>query len=199
MLFASWPFVMLVASCFTAFYAVNSQAAQTAVLIAASAVFYGYGQPGLLVLLVASAVVNAVASFWVRSLSDRTMRLAATVGGVAVNLGVIVLFKYGGLLAATLGPALHASESLVDWLINLPLPIGISFYTFQGISLVVDEYRGLSATDDDGHDDNELQAPFARFVSDTLLFIMFFPQLVAARSSRPTISICKSMPSDFTT
>jgi len=179
MLFTSWSFVLLVAVCFAAFYAVKSRAAQSAVLIAASAVFYGYGQPGLLLLLVASAIVNAVASYWVRSLSDRAMRLAVAVGGVAVNLAVLALFKYGGLLAASLGPTLHASQSLVDWLVSLPLPIGISFYTFQGISLVVDEYRGLATTDVAKHDGNELQAPFARFVSDTLLFIMFFPQLVA--------------------
>jgi alginate O-acetyltransferase complex protein AlgI len=179
MLFASWPFVLLVAVCFAAFYGVRSQAAQTGVLTAASAVFYGYGQPGLLVLLIGSALVNALASYWLRSITSRPMRLAVAAGGVAVNLAFLAIFKYGGLLAGTIGPALHANQSLVDWLVSLPLPIGISFYTFQGISLVVDEYRGMSATDDDGHDSKELQAPFARFVSDTLLFIMFFPQLVA--------------------
>jgi alginate O-acetyltransferase complex protein AlgI len=179
MLFASWPFVLLVAGTFAAFYAVRSQAAQTAVLIAASAVFYGYGQPWLLTLLVSSSCINGLCSYVVRRSEDARQRFAVAVFGVLVNLGILGLFKYGGLLGVSLGPAVHASRSVVDWLVALPLPIGISFYTFQGISLVVDEYRGLALTPGNVSGGNGSPGPFSRFMADTLLFIMFFPQLVA--------------------
>jgi alginate O-acetyltransferase complex protein AlgI len=179
MLFASWPFVILVATSFLVFYAARSQGFQTAVLIVASAVFYGYGQPALLALLVGSAAINGLASYAVRSLERPGERFAAAACGVVLNLGILGLFKYGGLLGASLGPVLHASQSAVDWLVALPLPIGISFYTFQGISLVVDEYRGTSAACSDERTGGELTAPLPRFMADTLLFIIFFPQLVA--------------------
>jgi alginate O-acetyltransferase complex protein AlgI len=179
MLFASWPFVMLVVTSFFVFYAARSQAAQTTVLIVASAVFYGYGQPALLALLVGSAVINGLASYAVRSLESPRQRFAAAGCGVALNLAILGLFKYGGLLSASLGQSLHAPQAVVDWLVALPLPIGISFYTFQGISLVVDEYRGAAAASDDKRIVGELNSPLPRFLADTLLFIMFFPQLVA--------------------
>jgi alginate O-acetyltransferase complex protein AlgI len=149
------------------------------VLIAASTVFYGYGQPGLLALLAGSAVINGLTSYAVRCLDSPRERFAAAAGGVALNLGILGLFKYGGLLGAAFGPAFHAPQSAVDWLASLPLPIGISFYTFQGISLVVDEYRAASTTSGDRKVCDESAAQLPRFMADTLLFIMFFPQLVA--------------------
>lgn len=179
MLFASWPFVLLVACTCTAFYAARSRGLQTVILIIASGVFYGWGQPGLLLLLVASAVLNAAVSHAVRGNPEARIRLAYAAAGVAANLAVLGLFKYGGLLAATLGPPLHLGQSAVDWFVALPLPIGISFYTFQGISLVVDEYRDMVSGSRPADVAVELAAPFPRFMADTLLFIMFFPQLVA--------------------
>lgn len=179
MLFASWPFVVLMATSFCLFHIARSQSFQTAVLIAASAVFYGYGQPKLLTLLVGSALINGFASYAVRCLESPRLRFAVAAGGVALNLGILGLFKYGGLLGRALGPALHAPPSAVDWLVALPLPIGVSFYTFQGISLVVDEYRGVTGASGDTAMRGELAAPLPRFMADTLLFIMLFPQLVA--------------------
>jgi alginate O-acetyltransferase complex protein AlgI len=179
MLFVSWPFVVLMGTTFCLFHSVTSQTFQTAVLIAASAVFYGYGQPTLLTLLVGSAVINGLASYAVRCLASPRQRFAVAAGGVALNLGILGLFKYGGLLGAALGPALHAPPSAVDWRVALPLPIGVSFYTFQGISLVVDEYRGVTGASGATAMRGELAAPLPRFMADTLLFIMLFPQLVA--------------------
>jgi alginate O-acetyltransferase complex protein AlgI len=179
MSFASWSFVLLVATSVAAFYAFRSRTAQTAVLIAASAVFYGYGQPWLLTLLVGSAFINGLTSHLVRTSLIPRRRLALATLGVTTNLAILGLFKYGGLLGATLGPAVHANRALVDWLIGLPLPIGISFYTFQGISLVVDEFRGVGAVGTADRGRGELAAALPRFMADTMLFIMFFPQLVA--------------------
>lgn len=202
MLFASWPFVLLVAVSFGVFYSLRSQALQTASLIAASAVFYGYGQPALLSLLVGSAVLNGLVSYAVRCLKSQRERLVAAACGVALNLAILGLFKYGGLLAGSLGPALHAPQSAVDWLVALPLPIGISFYTFQGISLVVDEYRGAVAASGGMKLSRELVAPLPRFMADTLLFIMLFPQLVAgpilkAHDFYPQITVKRLCDVDF--
>jgi alginate O-acetyltransferase complex protein AlgI len=179
MLFASWAFVLLVLVTFATFYAAPSQRWQTTVLIIASGVFYGYGQPMLLALLIGSAVVNALASYGVRVSSNPGTRVGLAAGGIALNLALLAAFKYGGLLAETFGHALHAGRSWVDWFVALPLPIGISFYTFQGISLVADEYRDMVSGSSSPRSASELAAPWPRFLADTLLFIMFFPQLVA--------------------
>jgi alginate O-acetyltransferase complex protein AlgI len=179
MLFASWPFVLLVLVTFAAFYAVRSQRWQTTVLIFASGVFYGYGQPMLLALLIGSAVINALASYGVRVAAGPGTRLGFAAGGIALNLALLAAFKYGGLLAETFSQTLHAGRSWVDWFVALPLPIGISFFTFQGISLVADEYRAMVSGSSSPGSARELAAPWPRFLADTLLFIMFFPQLVA--------------------
>lgn len=178
MLFASWPFVILVVITFVVFYRLRTRRDQTAVLIAASGVFYGYGQPNLLILLFGSALLNGLTSHLVQRAREPRMRVAYAFLGVSLNLAILAIFKYGGLLAATLSHQLGTSSSVVDWLIGLPLPIGISFYTFQGISLVVDEYRraiGAASFEDV----QELAAPLPRLMADTLLFITLFPQLVA--------------------
>jgi alginate O-acetyltransferase complex protein AlgI len=179
MLFASWPFVMLVCITVLVYYGFRRRCDQMAVLIAASAVFYGYGQPNLLVLLFGSAVLNGLTSSLVQRSRTSSTRLAYAVLGVTLNLMILAVFKYGGLVATTLAHQFGGSRSsMVDWLIGLPLPIGISFYTFQGISLVVDEYRRASGAAGFGNIE-EFAAPLPRLMADTVLFITLFPQLVA--------------------
>ena len=109
-------------------------------LIAASLFFYAYGQAQLVLLLLASIGINAVSSYAILRSGRGAARQGWAIAGVVLNLGILIVFKYGRLLAGSFGVSL-AESSFGHFLLNAPLPIGISFFTFQGISLVVDVYR----------------------------------------------------------
>jgi len=91
-----------------------------------------------------------------------------------MNLAVLLFYKYGPLAAVTFGMNTKDEGSLGHFLFTLPLPIGISFFTFQGISLVVDVFRQK----EDGPQTIRHQSVWHHFV-DTALFKGFFPQLIA--------------------
>jgi len=135
-----------------------------ALVLAGSLVFYGWWNPAYLPLVVGSAVVDYVAAGRIAaSRSDRGRRAWLSIS-LASNLGLLAGFKYTPLLATDLGPLLgwQPSEGLFDeWVV----PIGISFYTFQTMSYTLDVYRRQLAP--------------ARSFGDFLLYVAFFPQLVA--------------------
>jgi alginate O-acetyltransferase complex protein AlgI len=147
---------------------------QLPLLLAASFVFYAYGQPYLLLLLVISAALSAATSHAVMSQKRPGAKRYWAVAGVALNLAILGFFKYGGLIDRSflgLGP----QDGTLGMLLALPLPIGISFYTFHGISLIVDVSRAPSA----------VATPITphptpgQHLRNTLLYLTFFPQLVA--------------------
>lgn len=135
-------------------------------LLGASYFFYGYWDWRFLLLLGGSSLLN----YWAgRALySADTVRQKKTIAAIAVALNLIVLgfFKYYGFFLDSLDDLLRAVNLERDLpLMEIILPVGISFFTFQGISYVVDVYRG------------EIRP--VRRVTDLLLYISFFPQLVA--------------------
>jgi alginate O-acetyltransferase complex protein AlgI len=135
-----------------------------ALVLAASLVFYGWWNVAYLPLVVGSAVVDYFAAARIAaSASDRGRRVWLFVS-LASNLGLLAGFKYTPLLARDFGPLLgwRPTEGLFDeWVV----PIGISFYTFQTMSYTLDVYRRRLAP--------------ARTFGDFLLYVAFFPQLVA--------------------
>lgn len=141
---------------------------QVEILIAASCLFYAYGQPVLLILLLSTAALSTLISLAI--LHGQHARFYATLGVVA-NLSVLAFFKYNSLLYETLIGDLQRLSGPVEALIYLPLPIGISFYTFQGISLVVDTYKFGEL--------HQQKPPALKSFRDTVFYIIFFPQLVA--------------------
>lgn len=141
MLFNSWTFVVFLGLVFALHYASRRAFWQVGVLTVASFVFYGWHTPWLVVLLILSTAVNAQASQWL--MSERVTggrRKAVLWGALGFNLGALGFFKYFGLLVTTLVPA-ELRSRLPAWFSELPLPIGISFYTFQGISLVMESWQ----------------------------------------------------------
>ncbi len=141
---------------------------QAYVLLGASFLFYAYDSLPLLLLLVASACINAVASYGAVYL--KRPRMYTTVG-IVVNIAILALFKYGGLLSASF---FDVNSGVGHFLTTIPLPLGISFYTFSGISLVVDAYRGRF-----DKDTPLVSASFVKHLKKTLLYICFFPKLPA--------------------
>ncbi|MCP4308732.1 MAG: hypothetical protein GY788_28430 [bacterium] len=140
-----------------AYYAASgSRAARTWLLIAGSLVFYGYWDLRFLPLLIVSVSVNWA---FARLFDDHARRWPVGLG-VALNLAVLGVFKYFDFFAGTLEPVTGlAPEPLV-----IILPLGISFFTFQQISYLVDRRRG--------------QAPLYSF-ADYAMYVTFFPQLIA--------------------
>ncbi len=135
-------------------------------LLLASWFFYAQWDWRFVALLIASAVLNwGVAALIARP--DQEGRRKLWVGlGVAANLLILGVFKYYGFFVEQAGELL----ARVGWERDLPLleivlPVGISFFTFQGISYVVDVYRG--------------RTPPAKSLLDVMLLMSFFPHLVA--------------------
>jgi alginate O-acetyltransferase complex protein AlgI len=134
-------------------------------ILAASYVFYGWVDWRSVLLLVASSVVNTVAAQVIaRSPSQVTRRRALTVA-IVFDLGLLAVFKYLGFFVSELDGGLDSiglGSSIP--LLQIVLPIGISFFTFQAISYVVDVYRG--------------ETPAASLI-DVAILQAFFPHIVA--------------------
>lgn len=155
MTFSSIPFLFYFFPLFIAlYYAVPWK---NAALLLASLVFYAWGEPVLVLVLLASLGVNHILGR--RVAGDRGK--GWLVAGIVFNLAVLASFKYAGFAAEILN-GLAGAEVLS---IKLTQPIGISFYTFQAISFLIDLRRK--------------DAPPPRGFADTALYIAMFPQLIA--------------------
>ena len=113
------------------------RAAKNTWLLAASLVFYAWGEPVYVFLMIASIVANWL--FGLASKGGKPKSKAVLVLAVVFNLAVIGFFKYEGFVAENVN-GLLGSQVIPN--LNLPLPIGISFYTLQALSYVIDVWRG---------------------------------------------------------
>ncbi len=187
MLFTSPVFVFFVFSVAILYYfAPNSlrhrKIFQPLFLTLASMVFYGWHTPVLVILLAASLLVNGLASRYL--LNPRTeagMRRPVLILAVAANLGALAFFKYASLLVDTFLPSGWVS-GMTPFLCEIPLPVGISFYTLQGISLLIDSYKrpreGMEGLL------NEIEGHPLRLYGKISFYISFFPRLMAGPISK---------------
>lgn len=163
MTFTSWQFGVFVAVVFALYYSPAIRPFQVHLLVLSSLFFYGYGQPELLPML--AVAVLGTYLFLTLAIEDRTIWLPV---GIAFNLGLLVFFKYKFLFLDS--AATPTGVSAADFLLRLPLPIGISFFVFHNISLLVDLTKG------DARHRPDLTSAF--------LYIIFFPQLVSGPITR---------------
>lgn len=169
MVFSSIAFIMYFMPVFFLVYYILPASYKNAWLFLASLGFYYYGvrgNPGYLLLMIMSVVVNFVAGKLIAAQKTKRARKAWLVVGVVYDLGWLILFKYLGFLIENLNAlfgAMHVKVQLETW--NLILPIGISFYTFQIISYLVDVYR------------RETKAEKSLISLGT--YLCMFPQLIA--------------------
>lgn len=157
MLFHSQEFLLAFFPAVLALYywAAGRPAVRRWLLIGASVFFYGWWDPRLVPLLLGSIAVN-----WAFARLYGPGRRGLVPLGVALNLGVLGVFKYADFFAGTVAAVTGAGHD--PW--NIVLPLGISFFTFQQISYLVDLRRGT--------------APRYAF-GDYALYVSFFPQLIA--------------------
>ena len=163
-LFAYLPIVFL------GYYAIPKKYA-LAFLFVMNFVFYGWGEPVYLFLMIFSIALNYAAALSIGRFNRKKLILAVA---LAVNLALIGFYKYSGLIASTfyaLAPQLakllreSSAPGFVADFTAPPLPIGISFYTFQAMAYIIDVYRGNLAAE--------------RSVLKFGTFIALFPQLTA--------------------
>ena len=159
-LFAFLPLTLLVYFLIPAGFVM---ARNTALLIA-SLIFYGWGEPKYIIVMLVSIIANYVLALLIdkyNTAGKRSMAKAMLVVDVAVNLGLLGFFKYTDFLIDTVNGITGADFDLLE----IALPIGISFYTFQAMSYVIDVYRGKV----------EGQKNFIVLAA----YITLFPQLIA--------------------
>ena len=131
------------------------------VLVISSLIFYAWGEPRWVGLLIFSALVDYVNGRIIDKYYARAAAKAALISSLVINLGLLCLFKYSSFLTENINALLHVSIPAP----KVTLPIGISFYTFQTLSYTIDMYRGKV----------RVQKSFLNF----LTYVSMFPQLVA--------------------
>lgn len=181
MLFNSLEFLILFLITAGIYYFPKCRSIQVWILLVSSFIFYAHHNPILLALLIFSIGCNTAGSYAVLARNDLSKAKWITLLTVTLNLVVLGWFKYAGLLANTIWGT-SGEGQIWDFMINIPLPLGISFFTFQGISLVMDCFHAKRG---DSHDKKvevlfEIsKAGFIRYSLNTAFYISFFPQLVA--------------------
>ena len=187
MLFTSWIFVVLCIVVSTIYYLPIFLGMQPLLLIAASLVFYAYNAPTLLWLLISSVIINTVISRLVATRPNRE-KLWWAITGVTINVLILITFKYTALLTQLVAKILSVSPaSIPSEFLLIPLPVGISFYTFEGISLMVDVLRGHNDTSIEAElRRNVAKQPFLTHLMQTSLFIVFYPHLASGPILRAT-------------
>ncbi len=164
MLFSSISFIYLflpiVIFCYYIIFR-KSRTLQNTFLFFVSIMFYAWGEPKFVFVMLASVVVNWGMGFCVDKYRNKSISYAFIAIDLALNLGLLFVFKY-------LNFANSVIIDLFGWgfgISQIALPIGISFFTFQGISYVIDVYRG--------------NGPVQKNILYVGLYIAFFPQLIA--------------------
>ena len=165
MLFTSIPFMFyFLPIVMLLYFALQfSRLAQNIMLFIASLIFYGWGGVEYLMLMLLSIIINTVMGVLVDRFKEK-QKWAKFIVFItcAINLGILFVFKYLNFVVRNINGAMGREAIVVD---EIALPIGISFFTFQALSYVVDVYRGEAKVE---------KNPF--YVG---LYIAFFPQLIA--------------------
>ena len=143
------------------YFIVNNDKLKNIVLIIASLIFYSWGEPVWVCLLIFSSILDYTVSLGIEKYRGRKITKLFVALSVIINLGLLAVFKYSGFFVSTL-------NSITGLALKVPsfsLPIGISFYTFQTMSYSLDVYKG----------EVKAQKSFINF----LMFVSLFPQLIA--------------------
>ena len=139
MLFSSITFLFLFLPVVLAVYYLLPGRAKSVFLLIASLIFYAWGEPVYVVLMILSILLNYFCGRDIKANEDDPGKAKFNmIFAVAANLLILGFFKYYGFLLDTVNAVFSADIAYRE----LPLPVGISFYTFQAISYIVDIYRG---------------------------------------------------------
>ncbi|MBS6700814.1 MAG: MBOAT family protein [Clostridiales bacterium] len=169
MVFSSLNFMYLfLPVCLLLYFILRSIKARNYLLLAMSLLFYAWGEPKWIILMIVTTLIDYGAGLLVDKYRGQKLAKWALAGSVVITLSFLAVFKYLGFFNQNLNQIFGAE--LPTQIFNLP--IGISFYTFQAITYVVDVYRG--------------KAQVQRSYANLLLYVALFPQLIAGPIVRYT-------------
>lgn len=161
MLFSSLTFLHIFLPSVLVFYFLSSREARNYILLVASIIFYAWGEPLYLAMMLFTITANYAGAIAIESMRTPGGKKAALWLAVIVDLGFLFYFKYFNFFVSNL----NRMEVFDIPFIEVIMPIGISFYTFQAMSYLIDVYRG----------EVRAQRDFYKLA----LYISLFPQLVA--------------------
>jgi alginate O-acetyltransferase complex protein AlgI len=159
MWFNSFSFFWFLPVVLAAYWATPGWRARKLLLLGASYFFYACWSPPFVLLLILSSTIDYTAGRALAASRSAVSRKLLVAVSCLTNFGILAAFKYSAFAFSTL----QLAEP--DWVTRIVLPVGISFYTFHGVSYIVDVYRGRVEPE--------------KSLSDFMLFVAFFPQLVA--------------------
>ncbi len=168
MVFSSVMFLFVYLVLVLGIYFVLPRRARNVFLLIVSLFFYAWGEPKLVFLMILSIVLNWVAGFMVDNYLKKEKIKSAKITlalFMAVDIAFLVFYKYTGFLFENVNALFGTVLPLSDFFKNIVMPIGISFYTFQMMSYVIDVYRR----------DTEVQ----KNIIDFGCYVSLFPQLIA--------------------
>ena len=161
MLFSSIPFLYYFLPCVILLYLIAPKMLKNTVLLLASLVFYAWGEPKYVVLMTVTVLLGYVLGLLIERFKGKWPAKLFLILSLAVDLGFLAYFKYADFFISNFNAVTGLSVSLL----NIALPVGISFYTFQILSYTVDVYRG--------------DAKAQRNPINLATYIALFPQLIA--------------------
>lgn len=172
MLFPTFEFIVFFCVVLTVYWCLPRHRWRMLWLLTASLYFYMSWNPYLILLILFSASIDYLTALVLERQTHPSLRRGLLIFSISCNLGLLAFFKYANFFldsAASAASLFHLPVS--HRTLDIILPLGISFYTFETISYVVDVYRGRTRA--------------VRSLLDYALYIMFFPHLVAGPIVRP--------------
>ena len=161
MLFSSIPFLYYFLPVVLILYFIAPKKLKNSVLLLTSLVFYGWGEPKYVVLMIASILIGYVSGLLIEAFSQKKISKLFLWLSVGINIGFVAYFKYADFFIENF----NAATGLSIPLLRIALPIGISFYTFQILSYTVDVYRK--------------DVPAQKNLINLAAYVTMFPQLIA--------------------
>ena len=158
MLFSSMTFVFMFLPIVCALYLLSQKRFHNPILLAASILFYAWGEPKYLAIMLLTILINYAGAIAVEKFNHKKLWLIFT---IIVDLGLLIYFKYFNFIIDNINNLFHSHINAIDVI----MPIGISFYTFQALSYVIDVFRGDCKAQKD--------------IYKLALYICLFPQLIA--------------------
>lgn len=165
MVFSSLVFIFCFLPIFFFLYYLADKKYKNAVILAGSILFYAWGAPRFIFVILGTTVVDFYVVRYMHEATSSIKRRTLLLLSLSINLGLLFYFKYANFFIGNLDLVLRQiNMPLIHWA-RVALPIGISFYTFETITYVVDVYRGV-------------HKPLRNFW-DYQLYIILFPKLIA--------------------
>ena len=161
MIFSSIPFIFFFLPIFLVLYYIVPFKVKNIVLLIFSLIFYAWGEPIYILLMLFSSIFDYVNGILIERVSSKSQKKRILIISIIGNLLILGFFKYSDFLINNINTLLGSSFSLL----NIPLPLGISFFTFQTMSYTIDVYR------------EKVKAETNFF--DFLTYVSMFPQLIA--------------------